>query len=61
MPAVPVAGRTVEQAAAEERDRLTAAKAARWDPVLEVAVPATIAVVVAVLGVAVAVLLTVIT
>ncbi len=55
------AGRTVEQAAAEERDRLTEAKAARWDPVLEVAVPVTIAVAVVAVGVAVAVLLAVIT
>ncbi len=33
------AGRTVEEAAAEEQARLDAAAAARWDPLLELLVP----------------------
>ncbi len=45
------AGRTVEQAAAEEQARLAAASAARWDPRLELLVPL-LSVAVAVLGLA---------
>lgn len=37
------AGRTVEAAAAEEQARLAAASAARWDPVLELALPVGVA------------------